>query len=108
MQLNRRPTIQEEWLLELLVEKSSIVIPKDWKSGLLVRPMDDGAMGSLYLFPQGQVVEGRVFGEQVSDFQFTDTDGIEVLASLNVDNEGNLFELDIWKTDFGKLISYLC
>lgn len=104
MELIRKPTIQEEALLELLVKKSSVVIPDNWKDGLLVRPMDDGKMGSLYLFPQGNVIERRVFGEQVSDFQFIDLDGIEVIASLNLDNTGNLFELDIWKTDFGKLL----
>ena len=68
--------------------------------------MDDGEMGSLYLFPKGEITEGRVFGEQVSDFQFTDLDGIEVIASLNIDENGELFELDIWKTDFSKLIKF--
>lgn len=104
MQLSRKPTIQEERLLELLVKKSSVAIPDNWKDGLLVRPMDDGEMGSLHLFPKGDVIDGRAFGEQVSDFQFTDLDGVEVIASLNLDNAGNLFELDIWKTDFGKLL----
>ncbi|MGV8094872.1 MAG: hypothetical protein AB2L24_23720 [Mangrovibacterium sp.] len=106
MELNRKPTSQEERLLEILVKKSSIAIPENWKDGLLVRPMNDGGMGSLHLFPQGKVIEGRVLGEQVSDFQFTDLDGVEVIASLNVDNDGNLFELDIWKTDFGKLLEF--
>jgi hypothetical protein len=104
MELSRKPTIQEEKLLELLVKKSSIAIPDNWKEGLLVRSMNDGGMGSLSLFPQGSVTEGRVLGEQVSDFQFVDLDGVEVIASLNLDDNGNLFELDIWKTDFGKLL----
>ncbi len=104
MALNREPTFQEEKLLELLVRKSSILLPDDWKKGLLVCPMDDGGMGSLYLFPKGKLIGERLFGEQVSDFQFTDTDGVIVIVSLNVDKEGNLFELDIWKTDFGKLL----
>ncbi len=104
MELSRKPTIQEERLIETLVKKSSVTITDNWKDGLLVRPMDDGEMGSLYLFPQGKVIEGRVLGEQVSDFQFKDLDEIEVIASLNLDNAGNLFELDIWKTDFGKLL----
>lgn len=106
MELTRKPTIQEEKFLELLIKKSSIAIPENWKDGLLVRPMDDGEMGSLYLFPQGKVIESRVLGEQISDFQFTDLDGVEVIASLNVDNNKNLFELDIWKTDFGKLLKF--
>ncbi len=104
MELSRKPTIQEERLIELLVNKSSVIIPDNWKDGLLVRPMDDGKMGSLYLLPQGNVTERRELGEQVSDFQFTDLDGIKVIASLNLDNTGSLFELDIWKTDFGKLL----
>lgn len=104
MESNRKPTIQEERLLELLVKKSSLILPDNWKDNLLVRPMDDGEMGSLLLFPKGVIIEGRIMGEQVSDFQFTDSDGIEVIASLNLDENGNLFELDIWKTDFSRLI----
>jgi hypothetical protein len=104
MELNRRPTEQEERLLELLVKKSSIILPDNWKDNMLVRPMDDGEMGSLYLFPDRKVIKDRNLGEQVSEFQFTDLDGIEVIASLNLDEKGELFELDIWKTDFSRLI----
>lgn len=104
MKFYRRPTRQEEELIELLVHKSSLVMPENWKNGLLVCPVSDGEMGSLYLFPQGEIVENRKFGKQVSEIQFTDVDKIEVIASLNVDSNGILFELDIWKTNFGKLI----
>lgn len=106
MELNRKPTIQEERLLELLIKKSSLVLPDNWRDNLLVRPMDDGNMGSLYLFPNGEIIENRILGEQVSEFQFTDLDGVEVIVSLNIDVNGKLFELDIWKTDFGKLIKF--
>lgn len=106
MESIRKPTIQEEKLLEFLVKKSSVTIPENWKDGLMVLPMNDGEMGSLYLFPKGDIVDDRRFGKQVSDFQFTDIDEIEVIASLNLDDEGNLFELDIWKTDFGKLFRF--
>ncbi len=51
-----------------------------------------------------EIYSNLIFGKQISDFQFTDVDGVEVIASLNVDSDGNLLELDIWKTDFGKLI----
>lgn len=104
MKFYRKPTSQEEKLIELLIHKSSLRMPKDWKDGLLVCPMSDGEMGSLYLFPQGKIVENRKFGKQISEFQFTDVDKIEVIVSLNVDSDGNLFELEIWKTNFEKLI----
>jgi hypothetical protein len=29
---------------------------------------------------------------------------MEVIASLNLDTEGRLFELDAWKTDFNPLV----
>lgn len=67
--------------------------------------MNDGGMGSLYLFPNGVIIEKRSFGKCVSTCQFTDKDGVEVIASLNVDKNGELFELDIWKTDYSPLIS---
>lgn len=105
MKFYRIPTRKEEQLIELLVRKSSLGMPEDWKNGLLVSPMNDGGMGSLELFPQGKIAKDRRFGKQVSDFQFIDADGVEVLASLNLDRDGNLFELDVWKTDFGKLIT---
>ncbi|MCE2495533.1 MAG: hypothetical protein J4F31_02985 [Flavobacteriales bacterium] len=102
---NRKLTPQEENLLSILVKQSSVILPTDWKEGLLVRSMNDDGMGSLCLFPKGEIKEDdRSFGESVSEFQFTDQDGIEVIASLNLDNNGDLFELDIWKTDFSKVI----
>ena len=104
MKFYRIPTKQEEQLIELLVHKSSLKMSEDWKNGLSVCPMDDGEMGGLYLFPQGKIIESRKFGKQISEFQFKDIDGVEVIASLNVDVDGILFELEIWKTNFEKLV----
>ncbi|MFZ6663659.1 DUF6984 family protein [Peijinzhouia sedimentorum] len=97
---------KESKLLEILIRNSGLEMSEDWKSKLLVRSMDDNDMGSLLLFPNGEVKEGREFGGQVSEFLFKDIDGIEVIASLNIDKEGNLFELDIWKTDFSSLRNF--
>ncbi len=103
LQLKRSPTCVEERLLQFLVENSLFDVSVDLKD-LLVCPMNDGMMGSLYLIPKGVDVTERKFGKEISSFQFTDVDGVEVLVSLNVDREGHLFELDIWKTNFQKLI----
>ncbi|HRP03179.1 MAG TPA: hypothetical protein PLE30_11080 [Candidatus Kapabacteria bacterium] len=104
MGLNRKPNKQEIQLIELLIKKADNWLPNNWKDELMVCPLDDGAMGSLRLIPNILIKEDRIFGEQVSDFQFTDLDGVEVIASLNLDTEGHLYELDIWKTDFGRLL----
>jgi hypothetical protein len=104
MPLNRKPTIQEKKLIGCLIEKSAIVIHPNWKNKLMVCPMRDGGMGSLRLFPNGNAIKETKFGTQVSELIFSDSDGIEVIASLNLDDEGQLFELDIWKTNYAKLI----
>lgn len=104
MEFSRNLTEKEEKLLTSLIEKSKLSIPKNWRKNLLVSPMDDGGMGSLYLYYKDKNNEKRTFGYQISDMLFTDVDGVAVLASLNVDQNGNLYELDLWKTDNSKLI----
>jgi len=104
--LNRKPTDIEKDLLKLLINKSSILFPADWENELLVSPMKDGGMGSLYLYPKGTIGTKRTFGKQVSEYQYKDMDGIDVIVSLYLDGDGNLYELDIWKTNFNELISF--
>jgi len=105
MNSSRKPSIQEVFLLEFLISESSIGLEPHWKEDLLVESMKDGAMGSIYLFPKGVIDKNRSFGKCVSEYRFADKDGVEVIASLNLDDKGALFELDIWKTDFSPLIS---
>ncbi len=100
----RRPTFDELRLLRFLIEKAGVATPKDWSEKLLVDEMNDQGMGSLRLFPEGVQTINCKFGRRSSDCQFTDEDGIEVIVSLNLDQFGNLYELDIWKTDFEKLM----
>ncbi len=104
MELNRKLASKELKLIALLILKSGYSFPNDWYQKLVVRQMNDGEMGSLYLFPEGNSIENRSFGEQISEYQFKDADGVDVIASLNIDTNGELFELDIWKTNFEKLI----
>jgi hypothetical protein len=35
-----------------------------------------------------------------------DSDNVEVLITLTIDQDGRLFELDIWKVNFDKLIEF--
>jgi hypothetical protein len=46
----------------------------------------------------------RKFGKQVSEFQFTDDDGVVVIVSLYLDGQSKLFEVDVWKTDYSPVI----
>jgi hypothetical protein len=103
--LNRKLSSQEMRLLEVLVKKGSIKLPENWQETITVKPMNDNGMGSLYLFSDEKTSDTRLFGNQVSEFSFTDNDGVRVITSLNMDSNGNLFEMDIWKTDFSSLIN---
>lgn len=99
---NRKPTNDELRLIKFLIAESSIKLPNNWELQLTVKPMNDQGMGSLFLFLSNN--NERKFGEQISECSFIDNDGVKVIASLNVDQYGELFELDIWKVDYTPLI----
>ena len=67
----------------------------------LVQEMNDGGMGSLRFIAQGEGT--RRLGQVVSEAEFLDEDGVLVTVTLNLDQNGRLYELDIWKTDFSPL-----
>ena len=68
----------------------------------LVEPMDDGGMGSL-VFVSGSTSGVRAWGAAVVQGEFDDMDGVPVSFSINLDKEGRLFELDLWRVDFEPL-----
>ncbi len=72
---------------------------------LKVADMQDG-MGSLLLIPAEQTKINRTFKAQISDSIFTDVDGIDVIVSLNIDQDGFLYELDVWKMNYERVISF--
>lgn len=70
---------------------------------MTVREMKDGGMGSLLLFPGGVEDTRRSFGKQLVLGEFADSDGVPVSVTVNVDMEGSLYELDMWKVNFEPL-----
>lgn len=103
----RRLSDPEKTLVRRLLEQQSID-----NSSLLgrldsldVQEMPDGRMGSLYFPWPSKDTRARRFGRRIAELQFADVDGTPVVASLNVDQDGDLYELDIWKVDFKPLIS---
>jgi hypothetical protein len=61
-----------------------------------VEEMDDGGMGSLRFVSSKQ---NRRLGEVLAELWYKDEDEVPVLASLYLDTEGELYELDSWKAD---------
>ena len=90
--------------LEYLAGIAGIFLSEDWDRGLLVKELADGGMGSFQVF-QNQVEPSgvRTFGKRVSEYQYNDRDGVPVLVSLNLDSEGRLFEVDVWKIDYSSV-----
>jgi hypothetical protein len=101
----RRPTEDENALLDLMIARAEAFTPSAVdRAGLSVETMDDGGMGSLRLFPPGTRGEPRVFGRRVSEWAFEDLDGVEVTVALVVDATERFYELELWKSDFGRLL----
>jgi hypothetical protein len=97
--MRREPTEGERALLARLAARWHGRSPR-WVDEILVSSMNDGGMGSLRLWPMRDAGIERTFGRCVAEYLYTDTDGVDVLVSLNVDDAGEPFELDIWRTDF--------
>ena len=74
-------------------------------SEALVRDMPDGGMGSIQFYRSANL-DKRRFGKQIAEGAFRDVDGVPVSVTLNMDQQGELFELDFFKGDFSPLISY--
>ncbi|OUJ74939.1 DUF6984 family protein [Hymenobacter crusticola] len=71
-----------------------------WLPTTEVHDLADGGMGSLRFVSDK---EGRRLGRKIAETQFLDEDGVPVLVSLYLDQEGALYELDSWKTDYSPL-----
>jgi hypothetical protein len=70
-------------------------------SNSLVEEMDDGGMGSLRFCARDKRPRG--LGEQLAEREFVDVDGIPITVAINLDDRGELYELDVWKVDFSPL-----
>lgn len=95
----REPTKAERQILERLAGLWPDG-PRDWVEQVRVQPLDDAGMGSLRLALRDEAGASQVFGRRAAEYEFTDTDGVKVIASLNLDQHGAPFELDVWKVDF--------
>lgn len=100
---SRKATKAELLLISFLVKKANLILNDNWQEDLTVSPMDDGGMGSLILDLDSDTEAKRTMGSQASECSFLDEDGVVVLAALNLDKNGKLFELDLWRVDFNPL-----
>jgi hypothetical protein len=69
-----------------------------WSTSVCVE-LSEGDLGSLRLADGGQTYQSQVFGRRAAEYEFTDTDGVKVIAFLNLNQNGIPYELDVWKVD---------
>jgi hypothetical protein len=67
-----------------------------------VRDMLDGGMGSIRFTVPGDGAD-RSFGIAAGELWHVDADGVPVTFCLNLDNHGELYEVDAWKVDSSPL-----
>lgn len=72
-------------------------------SGARVQDMPDGGMGSIKFHKRS---EEQRLGKAIAEGAFRDADGVPVSVTLNLDDGGDLFELDVFKADFSPLVRY--
>ena len=67
-----------------------------------VKDMLDGGMCSIRFAASGDGTN-RSFGNAAGELWYVDADGVVVTFCLNLDNHGDLYEVDGWKVDFSPL-----
>lgn len=71
---------------------------------LVVRQMSDGGMGSIRVVHTASAM--RRFAREIVAANYIDEDGTPVDITVNLDQEGDLFEIDFWKVNFSPLLRY--
>ncbi len=103
-----RNLTRSEWeLLNYLVASAkNPSLQSELNEGLVVMRLSDGRMGSLRLIPRGVDSRLQQFGRQLLHADCHDIDGVPVSITVNLDKNGHLYELDIWKVDFSDLVRF--
>ena len=91
---------EEIQLIQNLLSKNADLLNefRASQSSYRVKEQENGGMGSLEFIVDN--MEERKLGKTVAEAEYKDQDGVPVMVSLNLDSQGNFFELDIWKVDF--------
>jgi|HubBroStandDraft_2_1064218.scaffolds.fasta_scaffold1281385_2 hypothetical protein len=64
----------------------------------------DGGMGSIRLTDKSD--RPRKMGRELVTAHYIDEDGVPVIISINLDQDGRLFEIDFWKVNYDPLKHY--
>jgi hypothetical protein len=104
MRMISRPEL--EFLSELSRQSGIDLFSLGLSSSVSVESLKDGGMGSIRFEIENKDAKYRKFGKSVIEGEFDDLDGVLVSFAVNVDSDGQLFELDLWRVDFEPLLQF--
>jgi hypothetical protein len=100
MNQTRKIRENEKELIIFLLEKLKLNVA-DYPINEDVFEYEGGKMGSISLNNNPDAYAGDLI-----QVEYIDTDNTPVMITLTHDTEGQLLDLDFWKTDFSKLLKY--
>ncbi len=100
MNQTRKIRQNERDLIVFLLEKLKLNVA-DYPINEDVFEYEGGKMGSISLNNNPDAYTGDLI-----QVEYIDTDNTPVMITLTHDTEGQLLDLDFWKTDFSKLLKY--
>jgi len=101
----RQLTREEFDVLETLLRMVPASTKPPVDDELFAVDLADGGMGSIRLTDKSD--RPRKMGSELVTAHFIDQDQVPVIISINLDQDGKLFEMDFWKVDFSSLKRYL-
>jgi hypothetical protein len=102
MNQTRKIRENERALIEFMLEKIGFTI-QDYPIAEDVFEYEGGKMGSISLGIDNSPDD---YDGDLIQVEYADTDGITVIITLTKNNKNQLLDLDFWKEDFSKLITY--
>ena len=91
-------------MLKALLEMVPSNARPPYEDGMLAVDLTDGGMGSIRL--TDKIDQARKMGRELVTANYIDEDQIPVIISINLDQDGRLFEMDFWKVDYSSLKRY--
>lgn len=96
----RKLTKNEIILIEFMLELFHYQRPAKFLESILATELSDGGMGSLRFATKN---DDSHFARELGQINLLDTDSIPLNISINLDQYGELYELDVFKVDFSSL-----
>lgn len=93
---------EKNLLFAMLGDELQAYLKHSIPENIRVFDLQDGGMGSIRFSSNPE----SKFGRAVAEAEYTDEDGVQVSISVNIDQFGQIYELDFWKVDFSSLKRY--